>query len=197
MKAKKRRVLLITLLFLLAAATIAFVGSFAKYITSGNVSDSAAAAKFGLNIPGTISLFSDSYTNVQADTNGKKIIAPGTGGQYIFEVTGTAETAYKVSADISVAYSAEWNGYEPLEFSIDGAAWTDFAQFRANLSAALESAVMPANSAYENTQAIYWRWPFSVSPENDAKDTSIGTLAAAGTAPSVTVNIEVTAAQID
>ena len=193
---KKRSGLLIILAIFLLVSAIAFVGTFASYITSRNVSDNAAVAKFGLNIPATINLFSDSYTNVQADTEGKKIIAPGTNGQYKFAVNGTAEVAYKVSADIVVIYSDEWSGYEPLEFSVDGIVWTDFARFSEDIGNALESAVMPPNSTYENTQTIYWRWPFSVSESNDEKDTEMGFMAASGTAANVTVNIEVTATQI-
>ena len=196
-KKKSKRGLLILFIILLVVVTAAFVGTYASYITSREVSDGAAVAKFGLNIPATVNLFSDSYTNVKADVDGKKIIAPGTSGQYKFEVNGTAEVAYKVDADVALTYSEEWDDYEPLEFSVDGNTWTDFAQFRINLSTALESAVMPPNSTYENTQTIYWRWPFSTSPANDIKDSAAGILAAAGTPGDVEMNIKVIAAQID
>ena len=199
MKKKKKQGngLLFIIAFLFLAAMIAFVGTFASYITSRTVSDGAEVAKFGLNIPAAIQLFSDSYTNVQADADGKKIIAPGTDGQYTFKVSGTAEVAYTVSADVSLVYSAEWGEYRPLEFSIDGTVWTDFEQFGEDLSEALARVVMPANAVYDDSQTIYWRWPFSVSSGNDVKDTEIGALAAAGTAANVTVTIEVTAAQVD
>ena len=196
-KEQNRKGLLLILTALLLVIAITFIGTFASYITSRSVSDNASVAKFGLNIPSTINLFSDSYVNVQADTNGKKIIAPGTSGQYQFEVNGTAEVAYKVEADISIAYSEEWEGYKPLEFSIDGTEWTNFAQFRENLSDALKSNILPANSSYDNAQTIYWRWPFSVSSENDVKDTAMGALSADRTPADVTVNINVTAAQVD
>jgi len=192
-----RRSLLIMLAILLIAVATAFVGTFASYIISREVSDSATVAKFGLNIPATINLFSDSYTNAKADTEGKKIIAPGTDGQYKFEVTGTSEVAYKVSANIEVAYSDAWNGYEPLEFSIDGTTWTNFDQFHESLNDALASNVLPPNTAYASTQTIYWRWPFFVSSSNDEKDAEIGIQAAEGTAATVEVNIEVIAAQVD
>ena len=195
-KQKNRRAILIALLFLSVIVTSAFIGTLAKYITSGTTSDDAVAAKFGLNIPNTIHLFSDSYTNVTADTSDKKIIAPGTTGFYNFVVTGTSEVAYKVSANITVTYSEQWNEYEPLEFSIDGTVWTSLDQFKTNLSTALQSETLSPNEAYSSTQAIHWRWPFHVSPENDIKDTEIGMAAATGTAPKVTITIEATAAQI-
>ena len=196
-KKDHKALLLIAILVLMIAISSVFAGTLAKYLTSNTVSDEAAVAKFGLGIPGTINLFSDSYTNVQADEEGKKIIAPGTEGSYKFSVTGTSEVAYKVIADIAVTYSDEWDGYEPLKFSIDGLNWTDFTEFEANLSAALSSAVMLPNSPYASTQTIYWKWLFYVSDGNDIKDTNMGNLASEGSAPSVSVDIEVTAAQVD
>ena len=196
-KKRKKAAVFIALLVLLVIMTGAFIWTLAKYVTSETVSDDTNAAKFGLNISEEINLFSDSYTNVQADTEGKKIIAPGTSGQYKFEVTGTSEVAYKVSANISVVYSAAWDGYEPLRFSINGDVWTEFIPFCENLSNALESDVIQPNSPYSNTQTIYWKWPFFVSPENDIKDTNIGFLAADGADLTVTVSIEVIASQVD
>jgi len=194
---KNKRSWFIVLLVILLIVTGAFIGSFARYLTTSTVSDNAVTAKFGLGIQNNINLFSDSYTNVQADTEGKKIIAPGTEGMYQFEVTGTSEVAYKISANVNVIYSDEWNGYAPLKFSINGLDWTDLDEFKENLSTALESNVMPPNGNYTNAQTIYWKWPFSVSSENDIKDTAMGSAASEGSAPKVTVSIEATAAQID
>ena len=196
-KKKQRKFILIALLALIVIVTAALIGTLARYMTLRTVSDDAVVANFGLNIPNSINLFSDSYTNVQADTDGKKIIAPGTSGQYSFKVTGTSEVAYRVSANISVVYSEEWNGYAPLKFSIDGINWTDFEEFKENLRVALERETMQPNEEYANTQTIYWEWPFFTSSGDDIRDTEMGAAAAAGTAPKVTVSVEVTAAQID
>ena len=194
---KDRKMVLIALLILSVVATSAFIGTLAKYVTSDTALDDAVVSKFGLGVPNKIDLFSDSYTNVEADTEGKKIIAPGTTGQYTFEVTGTSEVAYKVSADITVAYSEEWNGYAPLKFSVNGTNWTNLEDFKENLSIMLASETMAPGEEYANTQTIYWEWPFYVSDEYDIKDTQMGVAAATETAPKVTVSIEVTAAQID
>ena len=188
---------LILLWALLAVVTCAFIGTLAKYTLSGDVSDDAAAAKFGLNIPTGIELFSSAYDNVGADIDGKKIIAPGTSGQSAFSVTGTSEVAYKVGADVAVVYSEEWDGYAPLLFSLDGEVWMDLAAFQQKLSTELASEVMEPNTAYESAQIIHWQWPFDVSSANDIKDTAMGVKAADGTVPEVTVNITVTATQID
>ena len=196
-KETNRKMIIIALLLVSVLATGAFIGTLAKYATSGDSSDSATAAKFGLNVPNSIDLFSDSYTNVTADEEGKKIIAPGTGGQYQFEVTGNSEVAYKVSADISITYSEEWKEYAPLEFSLDGTVWTSLSDFKENLSTALARETMAPGEEYTNKQTIYWQWPFYTSDEEDAKDTALGVAAAAQTAPKVTVNIKVTATQLD
>ena len=193
---KNRKKALLLALILSVVATGALIGSLAKYVTTGTVEDSAVAAGFGLNIPNTINLFSDSYTNVKADTEGKKIIAPGTKGQYMFQVTGTSEVAYKVSAEVTVTYSEEWEDYAPLVFSINGTDWTDLAAFKENLSTVLAADTMAPGAEYTSTQTIYWSWPFYISDENDTKDTAMGAVAAAETAPEVTVSIEVKAEQI-
>ena len=194
---ENRKTMLIALLVLLVIATGAFIGTIAKYVTSGTASDSAVVAKFGLNVPNTIDLFADSYTNVQADADGKKIIAPGTSGKYDFEIAGTSEVAYKVNADISITYSEEWGEYKPLEFSRDGLSWKGFNLFKTDLESALESETLVPNTAYASEQAIHWRWPYYVSDADDIKDTNVGVKAAEGAAPSVTVTIKVTAVQVD
>ena len=194
---KNRRGLLLIVLALMVAISGVLVGSLAKYVTSRVLSDQAVVAKFGLNIPNSINLFADSYTNVKADEDGKKIIAPGTEGQYRFEVSGTSEVAYQVSADVSIAYSDEWEDYAPLQFSLDGDNWLDANAFQTALSGALASETMEPNTTYSGAQTIHWRWPFYLSDSKDVQDTDMGAAAAAGNAPSVMVEIEVTAAQID
>ena len=199
---RKRRLFVVLLLTLAIAATGSLIGTIAKYVTTETVSDGADAARFGLNIPKSIDLFSESYTSnsqihVQSDTDGRKIIAPGTSGYYTFLVSGTSEVAYVVNAVITLTYSEEWGTYAPLEFSLDGVIWTDFETFSINLSAALASNVMAPNTTYSNAQTIYWRWPFYVSAENDIKDTAIGVISAGTGSPSVTVTIVMAASQVE
>ena len=201
MEKRENKTLRLVLISLLTIAVLLIAGAFirtmARYATVTNASDTAVVAHFGFGMPTSIDLFSDSYTNVQADTDGKKLIAPGTAGNYSFEVTGTSEVAYRVSANVEVLYSAGWDGYEPLEFSIDGINWTDIDEFEADLAEALSSNDIEPNSPYNSTQSLYWRWPFFVSVANDILDTQMGVIAAEGTAPGVTVNIEVNAIQVD
>ena len=194
---KNKKMVLLVLLTLLIVLSIAFVGTLAKYTTSNSGEDSAVVAEFGLNVPATFDLFAESYDNALSNTDNKKIIAPGTSGSHEFVISGTSEVAYTVSADIEVEYSSEWGSYKPLEFSLDGTNWTSFADFKTNLSEALASETMAPNALYSSESSIYWRWPFSTSPENDEKDTEMGLMATTETAPQVTVSIEVIATQID
>ena len=196
-KKNNKKMLLIALLALLVLMTSIFIGTLAKYVTSETMSDDAVVAKFGLNVPNTIELFSDKYDNVEADTADKKIIAPGTSGSHAFVVEGTSEVAYRVDAGITVTYSEEWGEYAPLEFSLDGNTWTSLTTFETNLANALESNVMEPNQTYENGQTIYWKWPFHTSDENDVKDTELGIAASEGTAPQVTITLELIAMQVD
>ena len=45
--------------------------------------------------------------------------------------------------------------------------------------------------------SVSWEWPFSTSPENDAKDTWLGNQAAADNPATVTLTITTTVTQID
>ena len=195
LKKKKAVLILFLLLFVIVSST--FIGSLAKYLAQNTATDETVTAKFGFDIPTTISLFSDSYTNVQADELGKHIIAPGTSGQATFEVTGTSEVAFEVAAEVKVTYSDAWDGYTPLEFSLDGTEWTALEEFETAMSSALGSETLSANDAYSNTQTIHWKWPFHTSLANDKKDTDMGLAATGETAPEVAVSIVVTAVQID
>ena len=196
-KKLRNRFFIVVILILLVAITSIFTGTLSKYIMTDEVSDEGAVAKFGLNLPNSINLFKDSYTNVSADETGKKIIAPGTEGFYAFNVEGSSEVAYVVSADISVTYSDEWEGYTPLLFSIDGDDWTSLEDFETNLSELLASTTIEPNAIYASTAKIYWQWPFTTTQENDKKDTKLGNLATTANVPTVTVDLVITAEQVD
>ena len=196
-KRKRRKTVLLVLLIFAVAVTSAWIGTLAKYVTSDKAEEETIVAKFGLNVPNSIDLFSEAYDNVVSDTEGKKVIAPGTGGQYVFQLTGTSEVAYRVSAEISVTYSDEWGGYKPLEFSLDGEDWLDADAFKTALSEELESTILSPNTTYDNAQTIHWRWQFYTSDENDVKDTALGVAASSEEAPTVTVEIKATAVQVD
>jgi len=201
-KKKKNMIPIIAVLVFLVAVSSAFIGTLAKFVMTGDASDEAVVAEFGLEMPESIDLFSDSYTNIKANEDGKKIIAPGASGNYAFSVLGKAEVAYTVKADVKVTYSEEWDGYEPLEYSLDGEDWTNLEDFQEDLSTALGSEVIAPNAIYSGEQTIYWRWPFTVDGEDvkihNEKDTEMGVAAvgAGEAAPKVIISIELTAEQV-
>ena len=203
-KKKKNMIPIIAVLVFLVAVSSAFIGTLAKFVMTEALSDNAVVAEFGLGMPERIDLFSVSYLDpkIEANGEGKKIIAPGASGSYAFSVSGTAEVEYVVRAEVEVAYSENWDGYEPLEYSLDGEDWTNLEDFQADLSTALESEVIAPNAIYSGEQTIYWRWPFTVDGEDvkihNEKDTEMG-IAAVGAgeaAPKVTISIELTAEQV-
>lgn len=119
MKAKtKRRSLVIVAMLLLLATVIAMSGAtFARYISStGEQSNTATVAKWGFVISADASnLFGTSYkgtglattagngtVNVEASTNTTgNVVAPGTTGSMSFSISGQAEVRAKLTLDIS------------------------------------------------------------------------------------------------
>lgn len=86
-------------------------GSFAKYITSGNGTDSARAAKFGVEVTANGTMFASEYKKdddsvvgtivnsvVSSGGKGDSVIAPGTNGELAnATITGQPEVAVRVS----------------------------------------------------------------------------------------------------
>ncbi len=86
-------------------------GSFAKYVTSGNGTDSARAAKFGVTVTANGTMFASEYetddkkgagaiTNSVVSSGGEDdhVVAPGTNGTLAkIDITGKPEVAVKVS----------------------------------------------------------------------------------------------------
>lgn len=85
-------------------------GSFAKYITSGNGTDSARAAKFGVTVTANGTMFAGEYATddegvgtivksvVSSGGTDDHVVAPGTKGELVnATITGKPEVAVKVS----------------------------------------------------------------------------------------------------
>lgn len=99
------------LLVAVLMTTCAISGTFAKYVTSADATDTAHVAKFGvtLTVNNDDKFFSDSYTNstngltVQTSSAGTNLVAPGTsssenGGTTTFIIAGTPEVKVAISA---------------------------------------------------------------------------------------------------
>lgn len=119
---KNRMMRAAALLLVLTLMTSCFVGgTFAKYVTSGHVSDTARVAHWGVEITTSGSIFKNQYANdgtieqdkdgnniamtvVNGSTDGKNLVAPGTAStNYLtFTISGTPEVAVNVDIQLNV-----------------------------------------------------------------------------------------------
>ena len=201
--------------------------TFAKYTTAGTGSDSARVAKFGVSIEANGSTFAKEYatddehvagTITKSVVSTENVIAPGTKGEMArMAISGTPEVAVQVNYNASVTLSDNWkdaqgNFYCPLQIKI-GTATIDGHTFTSKdaFIQAIEAEISSFSASYEpNTNlstitaagsqlapSVSWEWPFSVSAENDVKDTHLGDQAAAGNAASILLQVTTTVTQID
>ena len=206
------------LLLVLTLITSCFVGgTFAKYTTSAEGSDTARVAKWGVEITANGATFANKYatdtgnvvgTIANSVVSADKVIAPGTKGNMVgMTITGTPEVAVSVNyaADFKVeGWTVDDKFYCPLQIKV-GSTMIDGVKF--NNAAAFENAVNTEISTYNKnyaagtdlslstanvtTPSVSWEWPFS---EDDIKDTKLGNLE---TAPTVSLTVTTTVNQID
>ncbi len=209
-------------LMVLALLTVcALSGTFAKYVTSTESTDTARVAYWGFSEPSGISfddLFADSYTNVAGSED---VIAPGT--------TGTATFAFKFAngkdsnnAAISkpeVAYTfsvstdgsscdAAITGNPNIKWKLDSGAWgtwsdllTAIQSLSGDASGTKDYAAGELPSGFDTGHTVSWVWAFDENAadptglsNNDAGDTTMGN---AGTLAKTTLKVTITATQKD
>lgn len=87
------------LLMLVLLTTSVVGGTFAKYVTEADASDSARVAKWGIkmDVDGSGTFKAAYDTTVQSENSTDKVVAPGTSGTAIYSVSGAPETAYKIT----------------------------------------------------------------------------------------------------
>lgn len=106
------------LLVLVLMSTSAISGTFAKYVTTADVKDTARVAEWGVVVSATGSIFKDKYANdgtiekdkagneiaFTVDASGDKVVAPGTKStdEMVFTISGTPEVAVNVDIDLNV-----------------------------------------------------------------------------------------------
>jgi hypothetical protein len=121
MKKNKMMRLASCLLVLCLLTTCVISGTFAKYTTSGEASDSARVAAFGVTVEVTGDGFSSTYAKDTKDTTASaitnsvvsidddKLVAPGTSGDfYSATITGTPEVAVEVTNSATLTISDDW-----------------------------------------------------------------------------------------
>lgn len=210
----------------LTLITSCFVGgTFAKYTKAGTGEDSARVAKFGVDITANGATFADAYQDekvaytattatVVADTEGTKVVAPGTKGNMTsMTLTGAPEVDVEVKYTATVTLNDKWedkdgNFYFPITVKVnntvvDLSAATDAAGVKAKVEEAINAytktydANTDLSSVGADSLAVSWEWPFSTSDANDVKDTYLGDQAAAGSAATISLEVKTTVSQID
>ena len=207
------------LLLVLTLITSCFVGgTFAKYTTIGNGTDTARVAKFGVMVTGNGNLFAKEYAKTDASftlaTNSvvstENVVAPGTSGEMTkMTLTGTPEVAVRVS----YTGEAKLDGwmvnnafYCPLVVKVNDTEIKMDTQITSaeEFAAAINNAIKGYSKDYaagtdlstipDDSLAISWSWGFD---GNDAKDTVLGNAAANNNASEITIAVATTVTQID
>ncbi|MBQ7321778.1 MAG: hypothetical protein IJW99_06755 [Clostridia bacterium] len=217
---KKFRI--VALLLVMCLASSCFVGgTFAKYSSTADASDSAVVAAWSITADSTDIATSSSFTfdlfntiattgydalTDDADvtnttTDSKTIIAPGTAGQFSFEITNASEVTANVSLSLTSSETNLGGNNIPIKYSTDKNAAE--SEWKDDLSA-LNWGDSNMEAGDSHTYTVYWKWAFAADPESDAvnaNDTALGVLAkAAATSadrPTVTINATLSAIQVD
>ena len=204
------------LLLVLTLITSCFVGgTFAKYTTSANGSDTARVAKWGVTVAPEGATFKNMYDNDTSATvvgeSSAKVVAPGTKGDMVkMTLTGTPEVAVRVSYEGKVeltGWTVTSGFYCPLIIKINGTVVdTSKATDASSFAGAINNAIKGYSNDYAagtdlsgkgaDSLAITWEWPFSTDG-NDAKDTELGDAAAKNNASKITIAVATTVTQID
>lgn len=192
---KKKIAMLAVLVMAVIASAYSVSGTYAKYITTKTVSDSARVAKWQIGELTTMDLFKESYLSdaVKSSVNGEDIVAPGTSGSYTFQVTGSVETNYRLNLEVTTATDTVGQIVYKLDGNKVGTNGTI-----SELKTALErlydgTTVYTAGNISETQHTISWEWVFedALDASKDTTDTALGT---AGTA-TVELKVEITAIQ--
>lgn len=128
------------LLVCVLASTCGISGTYAKYVTDGNSTDTARVAKFGVTVTGSNDIFNKWYSTHDTDltteeaaivgansvitSKGDNLLAPGTNGSLAnFTITGTPEVAVRVTYDLTEWTATGWevdgNVYFPIIFTVN------------------------------------------------------------------------------
>lgn len=210
---KNRTMRVAALLLALTLITSCFVGgTFAKYTTSQNTSDTARVAHWGFNAAETVTfkLFDTSSDTGIQTIEGTNLIAPGSTNTVTFTLVNAdadtaPEVAYKITVDTTgttAALSTELE--EALSFTLDETTYdtwealiTAVKTLSGDASGSKEYAAgtaVPDALANNKTHTIGWTWAFERN--DDVGDTSLGNKAIAEL-EKLTLSIKITVDQLD
>ena len=209
------------LLIAVLMSTCAISGTFAKYVTSAEGTDSARVAKWGVTVTANGQTFAKEYdtddtifTEAKSVISTEQVVAPGTEGDMLSVVLGgTPEVAVRVSYTGAFDISDNWldgdgHYYCPLIVTVNGVNFDGRAYANAaDSELSVNNAIGAYSKDYEagtdlsgvggDALEISWSWPFSTSADNDVKDTALGNQASIGNYATVTVTVTTTVTQID
>ena len=226
---KKNRMMRVASALMVAVllSTCAISGTFAKYITEKESTDTARVAKFGVDLAVTVDgAFATEYdadttatdklgaaiakTVVASSTDQDNLVAPGTKGDLMASATiaGTPEVAVNVKQEATLVltnWAVEGTYYCPLVITVDGAKfygmdYTSAAEFIAAVEAALDSDVnYEPNTDLTESHSVTWAWAFEGTDgkQTDELDTALGNYAAKTGDITISFTYKVTVTQID
>lgn len=202
---KKKMTILGVLLLAVVVTAYSVSGTYAKYTSNSEVTDTARVAQWKLNDLASIDLFKSSYDNILDGTeasawslNDDKILAPGTSGQYTFNINGVFETNYEIKLELldgSHGLQYEITGdygnyvYDPIQFKLvkvtdvvlgdgeDVTTWTNFDGLKTALEGLSKTVyVNGTNGTIDDTYRIEWKWAFEGDgiTQTDEEDTLLG-----------------------
>lgn len=199
------------LLVLAMLTTCVISGTFAKYTTKVEGTDTARVAKWGFK-EAAASVTLDNLFNKTYDKNveGKAdVIAPGTANSaqfgFTYDGNGAPEVAYTFKIDTTGSACADEIKNNPnIQWKLDNGAWGTWDKLLTAIGALnaqeeYAAGELPAAfSATVTTHTVAWQWAFESAgagqAAQDTLDTSMGNKAPLD---KVTLKITVTATQID
>ena len=226
---KKNKMMRIASVLLVAVllTTCAISGTFAKYITEKESTDTARVAKFGVDLAVTVDgAFATEYdadttandehgvaiakTVVAAADDQDNLVAPGTKGDLMASATiaGTPEVAVNVKQEATLVltgWAVEGTYYCPLVITVDGTAfygldYQSVDEFIEAVEGALDSDVNYApNTDLTESHSVTWAWAFEGTDgkQTNEKDTALGDYAAETGDIEISFTYKITVTQID
>ena len=216
-----RKTAVIVALLIALIALMCFGGyTFSKYVTSGKGSGTAKVAKWGYTASvDTTKLFGETYKlastsvstvdgtgayiNVQADTAGRKLVAPGTAGSMTFTVGGKAEVRALISTGlhptndvvlkIKKTSDTAYTEYHPVKWTlkkggvaVHGAENVTLETIHGVIATetSLNKEIAPNEELTSATYELSWAWVFENTGETvadlsiDQVDTILGQMEA-------------------
>lgn len=212
-KNNKITVLAIFAVIITIIALIATSGTYAKYTSSVDFTQSSATiARWKILVNGnnitvdnpsavSFNLFS-TISDTSEDDNTEEdvatgLIAPGTCGSFSFTITNESE----VTARYNFTLTPSDNSI-PIEYSIDNTNFYTASDLTTELNSSNNNTIAKktGTTAEPKTITIYWRWPYEVktgSVVNNTVDTNDTIIGRAETPTTYTVNASLVVTQVD